>query len=153
MSAIWGRLLVYPSILVTDSFIVVTLKSPDIQRDWALITRFLLMFCLSGGPPWFHPSEAFHHALHGCIPVLRALRIEITCLFSAFYCQRSPCRICHHNKGWFHVLTPRPRTASATQGLCRDNNQFWSKPRTFHSFALKGKGFLLPVLKGRALSS
>lgn len=125
----------FPS--VTDSFLVVTLKGPDIQSGWAFITGFLLLSCSGGKPAWFHPSEAFRHALHCCISVLSALKkrdymIHLALLPLFIYHWRSPCGVCPHNKDQLQMSAPNAKLASAIQGVCRDNSQLWSKPSTFH---------------------
>lgn len=91
----------FPSVI--DSFLVVTWKGPDIQSGGAFITGFLLLSCFGGKPAWFHPSEAFRHALHCYISVLNALKewhykIYLVLLPLFIYCWRSPCGVCPHNK-------------------------------------------------------
>lgn len=113
MWVLWGDTShLFPS--VTDSFPVVTLKGPDIQSGWASITGFLLLSCSGGRPAWFHPSEAFRHALHCCVSVLRALQkwdymIYLALLPLFTYHWGSPCGVCPHNKDQLQMSAPNAR--------------------------------------------
>lgn len=85
------------------------------------------------------------------------LEMQLHGLFSAFHCsftaKEVPVEYVIITKADLTCWHHGPELASAIQGVCRHNSQFWSKPRTFHSLScpvLKDRGFLLHLLKGKA---
>lgn len=138
----------FPS--VTDSFLVVTLKGPDIQSGWAFITGFLLLSCSGGKPAWFHPSEAFRHALHCCISVLSALKkrdymIHLVLLPLFIYHWRSPCGVCPH------ITKTNFRCQHQTQNWPQRSREYVGTTANFGANPVLS--IPCPVLKGQRLST